>query len=150
MFHRDDTGIAVAAAAVLLAAGVFALDGLMGPAAGVSDAAGLERASGQALELEGVGSPVVWRDQAAGVTAVITPARAFRDAEGRWCRGYELELAADGRAPLSPSHHVACRDDAGAWRAPTRAQGKGTATAFDRWLDRLTGGTGEQLAGTGG
>jgi surface antigen len=144
MFGRDDSAITVALAAALLAGTAWALDGWTGPA--VSDRAGLDRASRQALEGESMGSPVVWRDSDASVTAVITPSRAFRSTDGRWCRSYDIELAADGQHPRPPAHHVACRDGAGSWSRLAEPHPGGTA--LHRWFDRLT--STEQVAGTGG
>ena len=85
---------------------------------GLQDLEGFQRVSRQALESEPVGHAVVWRDSEAGVTAVITPATAFRDRTGRWCRPYDLELAADNRDPETRRRQVACRDEAGVWMPP--------------------------------
>lgn len=150
MVRGDTTGIAVAAAALVLVAGSWSIERAAAPSVRLGDRPGLARASGMALETEQVGQTVIWRDQLAGVTAAITPARAFRDGSGRWCRPYDLELAADGRLPLPPSHHVACREVSGTW-SPLAADGprpERLVGTFDRWLGRLTGD--EQLAETGG
>ncbi|MGE5504854.1 MAG: hypothetical protein ACM31L_10560 [Actinomycetota bacterium] len=135
MIHQDDAGIAVAAAAFLLAAAVLAFEGYDG-ANRLWDRAALARASGTALETGPVGQPVEWRDGATGTHGVVTPSGAYRDASGRWCRPYEVTLA-NGDDPPSRSRHVSCRDDHGGWSelaTPTRS-----ASAFERWLDTLIG-----------
>lgn len=152
MFHRDEAAIVAAAAAMVLCAASWVIDGMMSGPAEIDDRAGLAQASSQALEHEPAGGAVVWRDHATRVTAVITPARAFRDDGGRWCRGYDLEFAPLGRDPTPRTRHVACRDDHGAWNpvAEPALAGPATTTALDRWLYRLVTGAEEQVADTGG
>ncbi len=118
MIHRDSSAISVASAALLLAAGPWLLDAWMARPPVLLDRAEFARVSRQVLESEAVGQAVVWHDARAGVTAVITPATAFRDRAGRWCRPYDLELAADNRDPQTRRRQVACRSETGTWTPP--------------------------------
>jgi hypothetical protein len=150
MSCRDDAAILVALAALLLAGGTWSWRAWTAPAAHVADRAGLERASRQALELEPVDSPVVWRDPDSGTIATITPAPAFLSTDGRWCRAYEVELAATSPDDHQPPgrHHVACRSSGGTWaRLP---DSPGNRTAVERWFGSRVPVRGDQLADIGG
>lgn len=118
MTHRDSSAISVATAAFVLAAGPWLLDAWLSRPPVLLDLAGFGRISRQALESEAVGQAVVWHDAKAGVTAVITPATAFRDQAGRWCRPYDMELAATNRDPQARRRRVACRTETGIWTPP--------------------------------
>lgn len=99
----------VATAALALLAGGWALSP---PAWEENETAALEQASHQALELQAAGQPLLWRDDV-GTMAAITPARAYRDGSGRWCRSYSVEL--EGPLPRDTRRHLGCRDEAGNW-----------------------------------
>lgn len=87
---------------------------------------GLEEASRQALELQGAGQPLLWRDDG-GTLAAITPARAWRDGAGRWCRTYSVERDGDAQ------RHLGCRDEAGNWTTgPAEARGLASAPQLAR------------------
>lgn len=139
MEDRDKTGIIAATAALALATGAW----MWNPSPlGIKDTAGLERASREALEDHAVGQPLSWRDHGTGTTATITPARAYQDIAGKWCRPYAVVLAAAGQEEAS--RRVACRDGSGRWS--TNRTAEPPPSNFDRWLTRLAE-PGEQLAG---
>ncbi|MGE5547856.1 MAG: hypothetical protein ACM33T_13215 [Solirubrobacterales bacterium] len=143
MDHRDITGIAVAAVAFVLTAGTLLLEGVVGSKPGITDTKGLESASQVALESHGIGDPLVWEDRTTGTLATITPARAWRDGDTRWCRHYDVVLASTGSRDRVASRHLACRDGSGRWSSldPGRPP-----SSVDRWLARLSD-PGEQVAG---
>jgi|AGTN01.1.fsa_nt_gi hypothetical protein len=105
----------VATAALALLAGGWAASP---PAWEKGGAAGLEQASHQALELQSADQPLLWRDDGGGTLAAITPAHAWRDGSGRWCRSYSVEL------PQETQRHLGCRDEAGNWTiSPAAGEG---------------------------
>ncbi|MBC7950806.1 MAG: hypothetical protein H7Z12_03165 [Rhodospirillaceae bacterium] len=136
---RDRTGTIAAIVALALVSGAWMWN--PGPL-GIKDTAGLERASREALEDHAVGHPLSWRDRGTGTTATITPARAYQDMAGKWCRPYAVVLAAAGQEEAT--RRVACRDGAGRWS--TARDLDPPPNGFDRWLARLAE-PGEQLAG---
>lgn len=139
MEDRDRTGSIAALIALALVIGAW----LWNPSPfGITDPVGLERASRQALEQNAVDEPLHWHDSGTGTTATITPARAYRDIGGKWCRPYALTLASAGGE--DSSRHVACRDPGGRWT--TARDSQPAPSNFDRWLARLAE-PGEQLAG---
>jgi len=139
MEDRDRTGIIAALIALALVLAAWAWN--PSPFA-ITDPAGLERASQQAVELNAVGEPLQWHDHGTGTTATITPARAYRDIGGIWCRPYAVVLASAGQE--KNTRHVACRDQGGRW---TTARGSAPPPDnFDHWLARLSE-PGEQVAG---
>lgn len=116
MDHRDRTGIVAACLALALASGVWLVDlGKGGGGESVADRVGLDLASVQALESHSIGEPLAWQDRRTGAKAVITPASAYRDGRGRWCRAYSLAIATGMGVHQPPSRHVACRDGNGRW-----------------------------------
>jgi surface antigen len=139
MVDRDRTGTISAIVALALATGAW----MWNPTPmGIKDPAGLERASREALEENAVGQPLHWRDRSTGTVATVTPARAYRDVAGLYCRPYAVVLTASGQEQAS--HHVACRDGTGRWTVVRDAAPP--SSGFDRWLARLSE-PGEQLAG---
>lgn len=139
MEDRDRTGTIAAVIALALVTGAW----MWTPSSlGIKDIAGLERASREALEDYAVGQPLHWRDRGTGTFATITPARAYRDTGGKWCRPYAVVLAAAGQEEAS--HRVACRDGSGRWSMARDSAPP--PNGFDRWLSRLAE-PGEQLAG---
>lgn len=124
MDHQDMTGIAAAAAALVLALGGWTLS----PPPPMQDVAGLEQASRQALEANAVGQPLHWQDEDGDTVATIVPASAYREFDGNWCRPYAVMLAYEGKR-TADSRHVACRDRDGRWSQLTRpAKGRTVAT----------------------
>lgn len=124
MDHPDMTGIAAAAAALVLAVGGWAFSPEQAPP--MSDIAGLEAASQQALEANAVGQPMQWRGEDGGTAATIIPASAYREFDGSWCRSFAVVLAAEGGA--AGSSHVACRDGQGRWRQRVQTVAAGPVT----------------------
>lgn len=109
MDDQDRAGIAVATIATALLAGAW----IWAPPSWASaDSQGLERASQQALEMQGNGQPLLWQGEG-GTLAAITPSSAFRDGAGHWCRPYKVVVA----GTTTPPHdqYLGCRDDAGQW-----------------------------------
>lgn len=136
---RDRTGTIAAIVALTLACGAW----MWNPSPlTIKDMAGLERASREALEDHAAGQPLSWRDRSTGTLATITPARAYQDIAGKWCRPYAVVLAAAGQE--QSTRRVACRDGGGRWNT-ARDLGQ-QPSGFDRWLARLAE-PGEQLAG---
>jgi 17 kDa common-antigen outer membrane protein len=137
MGYRDISGIAVAIIAVALTAISLAIDALAPPS--LRWASALDRASARVLESQAIGEAAVWRDRDSGMAATIVAADVFRDPQGRWCRPYTVKLSSG-----ETFARVACRDGSGGWTGALSAQ----AESFDRWLDRLTDGENQQIAGT--
>lgn len=114
MAFKDGMGVAAAAIAVALAGIAWVLE----PSPPRDDAqATLLRASLIALETHAPGQPLIWRNRASGHEAIITPASAFRDPSGRWCRPYSIEYSAGDF-----SRHIACRHGDGLWDRPPGQQ----------------------------
>ena len=134
MSYRDFSGIAVAGIAVALAAGSVAMDALAPPAWRAAGA--LDRASTWVLDSQPPGEAAIWQDGKSGMVGTIIPAETYRDSRGRWCRPYTVELPSGENFA-----RIACRDNSGIWSG-TRSDG------FDKWLNRLTETSNQQIAGT--
>lgn len=119
MGHPDPTAIAAAGTALLLSAGVWALDGWERTPRPVEDQAGLARASQQVLEFQPRDMPVEWLDRQTGTTAIITAAAPYQDIDGRWCRPYRVALRSKAGTVFPVSDHVSCREPGGRWIART-------------------------------
>lgn len=74
----------------------------------------LERASREALEFETTDRRVMWRD-GSGFQAAVTPARAFRNSDGQWCRSVAVEMDPIGAVGTIISR-TGCLDAGGQWR----------------------------------
>jgi len=68
------------------------------------------------LENRVSGASDVWRDPGSGATLAVTPVRTFKDGDDRYCREYRETVSRGGEQVLL-RFGVACRDDAGHWKA---------------------------------
>ncbi|OGZ30425.1 MAG: hypothetical protein A2835_01225 [Candidatus Niyogibacteria bacterium RIFCSPHIGHO2_01_FULL_45_28] len=74
----------------------------------------MDKKTQEALEKSKSGHPNVWVNPDNGHDGIITPGKAGRDSNGRYCREFQQEIRVDGRTERA--YGKACREPDGSWK----------------------------------